>query len=168
MSFPSGSDGKVSVYNTGDLGLIPELGQSLGEGNGYPLQYSCLENSMDRETWWATYSPWGRKESDRTEWLTISLSLFSKRIKHLNQYSFGLRIFPVCGGGVGVGLSSKHLIWIVGWKWLMMYFWNCLSNLMTMPKAYFRKFNIFFWLIFYYIINNYKWILNEKWCVSFC
>ena len=102
------------------------------------------------------------------DWMTISLSLFSKRIKHLNQYSFGLRIFPVCGGGVGVGLSSKHLIWIVGWKWLMMYFWNCLSNLMTMPRAYFRKFNIFFWLIFYYIINNYKWILNEKWCVSFC
>ena len=66
------------------------------------------------------------------------------------------------------GGSSKNLIWIVGWKWLMIYFWNCLSNLMTMPKAYFRKFNIFFWLIFYYIINNYKWILNEKWCISFC
>ena len=47
MSFPSGSDGKVSVYNTGDLGLIPELGQSLGEGKGYTLQYSSLENSMD-------------------------------------------------------------------------------------------------------------------------
>ena len=42
------------------MGLIPGLGRSLGEGNGNPLQYSCLENSMDREAWWAT-SPWGCK-----------------------------------------------------------------------------------------------------------
>ena len=40
--------------NTGDLSLIPGLGRSPGEGNGYPLQYSSLENSIDRETWWAT------------------------------------------------------------------------------------------------------------------
>ena len=40
------------------------------EGNGYPLQYSCLENSVDRGGWQATYSPWGRKESDMTEQLT--------------------------------------------------------------------------------------------------
>ena len=56
MSLPSDSNGKVSVYNTGDLGLIPGLGQSLEEGNGYPLQYSCLENSMDRGAWWAIQS----------------------------------------------------------------------------------------------------------------
>ena len=45
--FPGGSDGKVSAHNAGDLGLIPGLGRSPGEGNGNPLQYSCLENSMD-------------------------------------------------------------------------------------------------------------------------
>ena len=44
-----GSDSKESACNAGDLGLIPGLGSSLGEGNGHPLQYSCLENSMDRE-----------------------------------------------------------------------------------------------------------------------
>ena len=43
-----GSDGKVSVYDAGDPGLIPGLGRSLGDGNVKPLQYSCLENSMDR------------------------------------------------------------------------------------------------------------------------
>ena len=43
-----GSDGKVSVYSAGDSGLIPGLGRSAGEGNGNPLQYSCLENPMDR------------------------------------------------------------------------------------------------------------------------
>ena len=45
---------KRLAYNAGDLGSIPELGRSSGEGNGNPLQHSCLENPMDREAWWAT------------------------------------------------------------------------------------------------------------------
>ena len=52
--FPSGSDGKVSAYNVGDPGSVPGLGRSPGEGNGNPLQYSCLENPMDGEAWWTT------------------------------------------------------------------------------------------------------------------
>ena len=52
--FPGGSDSKASVYNAGDLGSIPGLGRSTGEGNGNPLQYYCLENPMDRGAWWAT------------------------------------------------------------------------------------------------------------------
>ena len=48
MGFSDGSDGKESAPSVGDLGLIPRLGRSPGEGNGYPLQYSCLENPMDR------------------------------------------------------------------------------------------------------------------------
>ena len=51
LDFPGGSDGKASVYNVGDLGSIPGSGRSPGEGNGNPLQYSCLENPMDREAW---------------------------------------------------------------------------------------------------------------------
>ena len=51
---PSGLDGKESACNSGDLDLIPGLGRSSGEGNGYLLQYSCLENSMDRGAWQAT------------------------------------------------------------------------------------------------------------------
>ena len=47
MGFPSGSDSRELACSAGDLGLIPGLGRSPGEGNGYPLQYSCLENSMD-------------------------------------------------------------------------------------------------------------------------
>ena len=49
--FPGGSDGKASTYNGGDLGSIPGMGRSPGEGNGKPLQNSCLENSMDRGAW---------------------------------------------------------------------------------------------------------------------
>ena len=54
MGFPSGSDGKAFTHNEADPGLIPVSGRSLGEGNGNPLQYSCLENSMDRGAQWAT------------------------------------------------------------------------------------------------------------------
>ena len=54
MGFPGGSEVKASACNVGDLGLIRGLGRSPGEGNGNPLQYSCLENPMDGGAWWAT------------------------------------------------------------------------------------------------------------------
>ena len=54
LGFPCGSAIRESICNTGDLGSIPRLGRSPGEENGYPLQYSCLENSMDRGAWQAT------------------------------------------------------------------------------------------------------------------
>ena len=54
LGFPVGSDGKEFAYHARDLGLIPGLGRSPGEGNDYPLQYSCLENFTDRGAWWAT------------------------------------------------------------------------------------------------------------------
>ena len=54
MDFPGGSDGKVSAYNVGDPGSIPGSRRSPGEGNGNPLQYSCLENPMNRGAWQAT------------------------------------------------------------------------------------------------------------------
>ena len=60
MGFLCGSTGKESACNAGDLGSIPGLGQSPGEGKGYPLQYSGLENSVD-------YILWGHKESDTNE-----------------------------------------------------------------------------------------------------
>ena len=65
LYFPGGSYGKASACNAGDPGLILGLGRSPGEGNGNPLQYSCLENSMD-------WGAWGRKESDTTEQLHFS------------------------------------------------------------------------------------------------
>ena len=51
MGFPGGSEVKASACNVGYLGSIPGLGRSFGEGNGYPLQYSGLENPMDRGAW---------------------------------------------------------------------------------------------------------------------
>ena len=52
--FPGGSGGKASAHNAGDPGMIPGWGRSPGEGNGNPLQYSCLENPMGGGAWWAT------------------------------------------------------------------------------------------------------------------
>ena len=68
FDFPCGSAGKESACSVGDLGLIPGLGRSPGEGTGYPLQYSGLENSMD-----CIVHGVGRKESDTTERLFTSL-----------------------------------------------------------------------------------------------
>ena len=72
LLYPSkGASGPVvknlpaNAGDTRDAGSIPVLGRSSGEGNGNPLQYSCLENSMDRGAWQA--SPWGHKELDTTE-----------------------------------------------------------------------------------------------------
>ena len=52
--FPAGSEVKAPACNVGDLGSIPGSGRLPGEGNGNPLQYSCLQNPMDRDAWWAT------------------------------------------------------------------------------------------------------------------
>ena len=54
MGFPGGSERKEAAYSEGDPGSVPGLGRSLGEGHGNPLQYSCLEDFMDRGAWWAT------------------------------------------------------------------------------------------------------------------
>ena len=65
-------NGKESASSAGDLSSIPESGRPPGEGTDYPLQYSCLENSMDRGAWQAPYRIWGFKESDTTEGITLS------------------------------------------------------------------------------------------------
>ena len=54
QGIPSGSECKESACNAENSGSIPRSGRSPGEGNGYPFQYSCLENPMDREAWWTT------------------------------------------------------------------------------------------------------------------
>ena len=80
LGFPCGSAGKESACSAGELGSIPGFGRSTGEGKGYPIQYSGLENSMD--------SPWGHKELDTTEWLSLSAWVDS-HMSHCIEYVLG-------------------------------------------------------------------------------
>ena len=72
--FPGGSEGKESACKAVDLGSIPGWGRSPGEGNGYPLQYSCWRIPWTYSL--MVYNPWDHKELDTTEWLTLLYYLF--------------------------------------------------------------------------------------------
>ena len=73
LDFPGGSDDKASAYNAGDPGLVPGLGRTPGEGNGNPLQYSCLENPMDRAACQATVSGVTKSWTRLTSLTSLSL-----------------------------------------------------------------------------------------------
>ena len=73
MGFPGGSEVKASACNAGDLGLIPGLGRSPGEGNGNSLQYSCLENPMDRGAWWATVYGVAKSQTRLSDFTSLML-----------------------------------------------------------------------------------------------
>ena len=91
QGFPGGSDGKESACNAGDLASIPESRRSSGEGNGNPLQYSCLENPMDRWSWLATVDEFAKNW--RTNW--------------------GTNIFPLLWASPWDHALSHHLIHLV-------------------------------------------------------
>ena len=89
--------------NAGDLGLIPEVGRSPGEGNGSPLQYSCLEIQRDRGAWWTRQSLWSPKESDMTERLNNSNLIISVKTLFFQTRSHsqvpGVQISTCVSGG---------------------------------------------------------------------
>ena len=72
MGFRGGSDNKDYACNTGDLGLIPGLGRSPGEGNGNPLQYSCLENPIDRRAWGAAAHGVAKSRTQLSNWTEVT------------------------------------------------------------------------------------------------
>ena len=77
IGLPGGSEGKASASNTRDLGSIPGSGRSPGEGNGNPLQYSCLENPVDGGAWWATVHGVAKSRT----WLSDFTSLIDSILK---------------------------------------------------------------------------------------
>ena len=105
QGFPGGPDSKESAYNTGDLASVPWLGKSPGEGNGNPLQYSCLENPMDRGAWRASVH--GVTKS-RT-WLCVPLSLFHQCWNSSWPQWFCEQGFPF---GVSLGGKTEHLAYL--------------------------------------------------------
>ena len=77
---PGGSDGKASAYNAGDLGSIPGSGRSPGEGNGNPLQYSCLENPMDRGAWQAAVHGVAKSQTRLSDFIFFSNYITNEKI----------------------------------------------------------------------------------------
>ena len=105
------SDGKVSAYNAGDLGSIPGSGRSPGEGNGNPLQYSCLENPMNGRAWWATVH--GVAESDTTSLSHTSKVMLKILQARLQQYVN--REHPDVQAGFRKGRGTRDQITSICW-----------------------------------------------------
>ena len=103
LGFPGGSAGKESTCNAGDLGSIPGLGRSPGEGNGYPLQYSDLENSMYRRAWKANGVAKSRTPLSNFHFhLTLCFLLLQENhVGFFSQFRF-----VILGGRHSVGLRS--------------------------------------------------------------
>ena len=103
LGFPCGSAGKESTCNAGDLGSIPGLGRSPGEGKGYPVQYSGLENPMDCIVY-------GLRKSQMTEQLSLSLPLFTDLIKQLSaQMDCALQWFYMHMTTAGLAKSDRSV-----------------------------------------------------------
>ena len=154
MGFPSGSDGKESACNAGVPGLIPVLGRSPGEGNGYPLQYSCLENSTEEP---GELQSMDHKESDITEWLTLLLchTLFFFRhnaIAHLIKYSINITYMP---------WEAKKLVWFNLFLYLF-----CFTEMVKLWLPFSHMLISFLFSIAFSIcINN--WIHRNGWKYRF-
>ena len=138
--FPGGSDGKASAYNEGDSGSIPGLGRSPGQGNGNPLQYSCLEKSH-RWRSLAGYSQRGCKESDTTEWLHFRMKIFHGKA----LYSLSLQ---------ALWYSGRELTSTVGWSEFMCLLLNLFS--IRSWVIYSNSPGLFFFFLLY---KENKWVL---------
>ena len=108
-NLPGGSGGKASAYNAGDLGLIPGLGRSSGEGNGNSLQYSCLENPTDGGVWYATVHGVAKSQTQLSDFtftgkiISLTLQTFVGKVMSL--------LFNILSSFVIAFLSrSKHLL----------------------------------------------------------
>ena len=117
--FPGGSDGEESACNAGDTGFIHGSGRSPGKGNSNPLQYYCLENSMDRETWWVTVNG-DIKELDMTEWLTLLHFSLPPALTTLEQFLRAIESqCPRLWSSVRHWVNSAHSSYLV---WAFFFF----------------------------------------------
>ena len=132
--FPGGSEGKESICNAGDPALIPGSGRSPGEGNCYPLQYSCLESPMDRGGWWATvqevakiwtwlsdqhfhFFKYSSNNTSRTN-LSANFTFFFFLINisfHTLPYSCPTQSDPLCNGLMQIYPLTIPWVWIVAY-----------------------------------------------------
>ena len=124
MDFPCGSDNKESSQNVGDPGSIPRMGRSPGEGNGYPLQYFCVENSMNRGAWQATVHGSQRVGHN---WMTnFSLNVW------YDQYFFKMSLF---WNWPDLIFSMQWMVyWFPTWTRLMKYLLSLMDGICFLLK----------------------------------
>ena len=107
--FPGGSEVKASACNAGDLGSIPGSGRSPGEGNGNPLQYSCLENPKDRGAWWASVHGVAKSRTRLSDW--TELNWWYDVSNHYPQHPFFFFFFFV----FSLRWYLRRDLWLFGW-----------------------------------------------------
>ena len=130
---PGGSVSEEYVCSVGDLRLIPGLGRSPGEGNGYPLQYSRLENSMERGDWQAIDHREGRKESDTTEWLShvcICVSLFFQSFIYFSCFQ------SYCYMQCPIKHTCPHILYMVN---IFVGYITIIKTARSMQRAHFKS-----------------------------
>ena len=117
---PGGSDGKESACNVGDLGLIPGLGRSCGEGNSYPLQYSVLQDSMDRKAWQATVYGVSKSQTWLSDFHTHTLTPSLSYTQTTNSLSWDESIYIWTGRNIdSVPLILRFQAELEPWKVLV-------------------------------------------------
>ena len=100
MGFPGGSEVKASACNAGDLGSIPGLGRSPGEGNGNPLQYSCLENPMEGRAWQAAVHRVAKSQT-QLSYFTLATIVYTRQSQfpnssHHSPFFLGIHVCSLC------------------------------------------------------------------------
>ena len=138
----SESESKESSCSVGNSGSIPESGRSLGEGNSYPLQYSCLENSVDREAWWATV----HRVTKSWTWLSDWHPHFSLWDDH-DFYP------PFCLYGVSCWLISRYCIPRINPTWsrsviIFIYCWIEFADILLIIFAFIFPRDVGLWFSF--------------------
>ena len=134
MEFPGSSDGKESACNVGDPSLIPRLGRSPGEGNGNPLQYSCLENPKDRGTWWATVHGVAKSQT----WLNDFI---------LGTWSLRVERDTGAGCGDAQGLSKNWWLNLDRISHILESFWLTVPNIFRRQRLEGSYTQICFWSV---------------------
>ena len=134
--FPGGSDGKESACNAGDFGSIHGLGRSAGEENGNPLQYSCLENSLDRGAWWATVHGVAKNRTQLSNFHIWKLSVHTLLKASLQDFEHNLgSIWSECNflavwTFFGIGMKTD-LFQSCSYSWVFQICWHIECSTLT-------------------------------------
>ena len=136
LGFPGGSDHKESACSAGDAGLIPGSGRSPGEGNGNPLQYSCLENPIDRGAWQATVHGFTKSWTRRNDEHLTSPGTDIVTISRMRKPTWKIKWLPqVTQPAKNGGLWTQACLTPQPMRTQHPEIWSCCSGVLHTPQA---------------------------------